>query len=210
MTAAEERAVIDRVQHGDTDAFEALVLDNQKKVYNLALKMTGNENDALDISQEAFIKAYTGIHTFRAESRFSVWLYRMTYNLCIDFLRKKQRVPAASITYIDDDGDYADLEIPDTRYEPGGEAERKELREAVSKGIDALPLHHREIIVMREMTGMSYEEIAVSLGISEGTVKSRLSRARQNLVLLLEKYGTFSQNGRHKTGKEVEAHGSVQ
>ncbi len=207
MTAAEERAVIDRVRRGETEAFEALVLDNQKKVYNLALKMTGNENDALDISQEVFIKAYTGLHNFRAESRFSVWLYRMTYNICVDFIRKKQRTPVSSLTYTDDDGEYMDLEIPDTRYEPAVEAEKRELREALSRGIDELPQHHREIIVMREMTGMSYEEIATTLGISEGTVKSRLSRARQNLVSLLNSYGTFSKSGRHKTGKEVEGHG---
>jgi RNA polymerase sigma-70 factor (ECF subfamily) len=207
MTAAEERAVIERVQSGDADAFETLVLDNQKKVYNLALKMTGNENDALDISQEAFIKAYTGLHGFRLESRFSVWLYRMTYNMCIDFIRKKQRTPAASLTYVDDDGEYADLEIPDARYEPSGEVEKKELREAVSRGIGELPVHHREIIVMRELTGMSYEEIAAALGISEGTVKSRLSRARQSLVSLLVKYGTFSGVSRHKTDKEVKGHG---
>jgi RNA polymerase sigma-70 factor (ECF subfamily) len=207
MTAAEERAIVDRVRNGEAEAFEALVLENQKKVYNLALKMTGNENDALDISQEAFIKAYTGLHGFRAESRFSVWMYRMTYNISIDFLRKKQRVPVSSLTYIDDEGDNTDLEIPDLRYEPALETEKKELREAVARGIDELPNHHREIIVMREMTGMSYEEIAATLGISEGTVKSRLSRARQSLVSHLCRYGTFSHNGRHKTGKEVEGHG---
>jgi RNA polymerase sigma-70 factor (ECF subfamily) len=207
MTATEELAIIEKVRSGDTDAFEALVSENQKKVYNLALKMTGNENDALDISQEAFIKAYTGLRNFRGESRFSVWLYRLTYNLSIDFIRKNQRNQVSSLTYIDDSGDYADYEIPDISYEPESEIEKRELREAISKGIAELPDKHREILVMREITGMSYEDIAVTLGLSEGTVKSRLSRARQGLVVILNKYGTFSQSHRHKSGKEVDPRG---
>lgn len=207
MTALEELALIERVKGGETDAFEALVLDNQKKVYNLALKMTGNENDALDISQEAFIKAYTGLKNFRAESRFSVWLYRLTYNLSIDFIRKNQRTQVSSLTYIDDNGDYADFEIPDISCEPESEIEKRELREAISKGIEELPDKHREILIMREITGMSYDDIALALGLSEGTVKSRISRARAGLVLILNKYGTFSQSNRHKSGKEVDPRG---
>lgn len=207
MTSAEELDIIDRVRRGEVDAFEVLVLDNQKKVYNLALKMTGNESDALDISQEAFIKAYTGLKNFRGESRFSVWLYRLTYNLCIDFIRKNQRTQVTSITYIDDNGEYADYEIPDIQYEPCGAAERRELREAISKGIDELPEKHREILVMREITGMSYEAIAETLGLNEGTVKSRLSRARAGLAVLLNKYGTFSECSRHRSGREVDPRG---
>jgi RNA polymerase sigma-70 factor (ECF subfamily) len=207
MTALEELAVIERVLSGDTDAFETLVLENQKKVYNLALKMTGSENDALDISQEAFIKAYTGLRNFRGESRFSVWLYRLTYNLSIDFIRKNQRNQVSSLTYIDDSGEYADYEIPDISFEPESEIEKKELRQAISNGIDELSDKHREILVMREITGMSYEDIANTLGLSEGTVKSRLSRARQGLVAILNTNGTFSQYHRHKSGKEVDGHG---
>jgi RNA polymerase sigma factor (sigma-70 family) len=207
MTVSEELALIERVRSGETEAFELLVLDNQKKVYNLALKMTGNENDALDISQEAFIKAYTGLKNFRAESRFSVWLYRLTYNLSIDLIRKNQRTQVTALTYIDDNGDYADFEIPDFRYAPESETEKRELREAISKAIDELPDKHREILIMREFSAMSYEDIAVTLGVSDGTVKSRLSRARQGLVQLLNKYGTFSQSNRHKSGKEVDPRG---
>ena len=207
MTASEELAVIESVRGGETDAFEALVLENQKKVYNLALKMTGNENDALDISQEAFIKAFLGLKNFRGESRFSVWLYRLTYNLSIDFIRKKQRNQVSSLTYIDDSGDFTDYEIPDISYEPESEIEKKERREAISKGIGELPEKHREILIMREITGMSYEAIANTLALSEGTVKSRLSRARQGLAVILNKYGTFSHSNRHKSGKGVDPRG---
>lgn len=207
MTPSEERAVIEKVRRGDADAFEALVLDNQKKVYNLALKLTGNENDALDISQEAFLRAYTGLKSFRGESRFSVWLYRLVYNLCIDDSRKKQRAQASSLTYIDEEGECSELEIHDMRYEPAGEAEKRELRQAVSAGVDALPTKYREILVMREITGMSYEDISRTLSISEGTVKSRLSRARQRLALILMRNGTFLCDNRRKNLREVEGHG---
>jgi RNA polymerase sigma-70 factor (ECF subfamily) len=207
MTSAEELLVIERVNGGDTGAFEELVVDNQKKVYNLALKMTGNENDALDISQEAFLKAYTGLKNFRADSRFSVWMYRLTYNLCIDFIRKKQRTPSSSLTYLDDDGEAIELEVPDFRYSPENEAERRELREEIAGGINRLPVKHSQILVMREITGMSYYDIADTLGISEGTVKSRLSRARQGLVNILNKNGTFSTDNRLKSSKEVDPRG---
>ena len=207
MTVSEELSIIQNVLRGDTDAFEALVLENQKKVYNLALKMTGNENDALDIAQEAFLRAYTGLKSFRGDSRFSVWMYRLVYNLCVDFTRKKQRTPASPLTYIDDDGELTDIEVPDTRYAPENVAEKRELREAVTRGIDALPPKHKEILVMREVTGLSYEDIAATLQISEGTVKSRLSRARQNLAALLAQYGTFFTASRHNGMEEVKERG---
>ena len=207
MTVSEELIIIDNVLSGDTDAFEALVLDNQKKVYNLALKMTGNENDALDIAQEAFLRAYTGLKSFRRDSRFSVWLYRLVYNLCVDFTRKRQRTPVSPLTYVDDDGELTDIEVPDMRYAPESLAEKSELREAVSRGIDALPPKHKEILVMREVTGLSYEDIASTLQISEGTVKSRLSRARQNLAASLAQYGTFFSESRHTGMEEVKERG---
>ena len=129
MTTEEELKIIKQVTDGDTDAFEGLVLANQKNVYNLAFKMTGNEEDALDISQDTFIKAFEQLSGFRGESRFSVWLYRLTYNLCVDFLRKRQRTKESPLTYTDDDGDVAELQIPDMRSLPERDALRRELRE---------------------------------------------------------------------------------
>jgi RNA polymerase sigma-70 factor (ECF subfamily) len=207
VTVSEELKIIGDVLNGDTDAFEALVLDNQRKVYHLALKITGNEDDAQDIAQEAFIRAYAGLRSFRGDSRFSVWLYRLVYNLCIDFTRKKQRVTVTSLTAVDEDGEQSDIEIPDLRYAPEGVAEKRELREAVARGIDALPPKHREILVMREVTGLSYEDIGRTLGISEGTVKSRLSRARLRLAALLPQYGTFYAEHRHNGMEEVKERG---
>jgi RNA polymerase sigma-70 factor (ECF subfamily) len=211
MTVDEELNIIQQVLSGNRNAFEELVLANQKKVYNLALKMTGSEEDALDISQEAFFKAYRQLEGFRAESRFSVWLYRLTYNLCIDFLRKKARVTTIPLSYQDDDGDTRDLEIPDIRNLPENNILRQETRKVIAGSIAELDPNHREILVMREITGLSYCEMAETLNLSEGTVKSRLARARKCLVSILVKKGTFPENYRHidhngsyKSAKEVE------
>ena len=198
MNLEEEKAVIQRVVGGDKDAFEDLVLANQKNVYNLALKMTRNEEDALDISQEAFIKAYSQLAGFRGDSKFSVWLYRLTYNLCIDFLRKRPEISTLSLDYEDDGSEVRALEIPDLRNLPEDSVIRGELRETIATGIDELALKHREILVMREFTGMSYDDIAAALKISTGTVKSRLARARLKLLEILEKKGTFPESYRQK------------
>ena len=205
MTVEEELGIIQKVVDGDRNAFEELVLANQRNVYNLALKMTGNEDDALDISQEAFIKAYNQLDGFRGESKFSVWLYRTTYNLCVDFLRKRPRAQVISLsTYQEDDGDVRDLEIPDLRSLPEDSVIRREVRKELAAGIGELGSKHREILVMREVTGMSYSDIADSLSLSEGTVKSRLARARENLAKILMKKGTFPESIRQKDWKEVE------
>ena len=200
---SKELLIIKRVLGGDKDAFEELVLANQKNVYNLALKTLGNEEDALDISQEAFLKAFVQLESFRGESRFSVWLYRLTYNLCVDFLRKKPRVAALSLTLPDDSNDAADFDVPDTRELPEDVLLRGESRDIIASSIEELQHDHREILIMREITSMSYGEIASALNINEGTVKSRLARARQNLVSILIKKGTFPDGYRQKDRKVV-------
>ena len=196
MTPHEETRLIERVKSGDADAFEALVIENQKRVYNLAARITGSQYDALDISQEVFLKAWSGISGFRGESRFSAWLYRMTYNLCIDFLRRQARTRTLPLEYRERDGVIYDLEIPDIRNEPSAVAERRETGRLIESAIDRLPPNMREIIILREVTGMSYGEIAEILQLSDGTVKSRLARARQRLSEILMQNGTFSDHTR--------------
>jgi len=198
MNLEAEQEIIQRVIGGDKNAFEGLVIANQKNVYNLALKMTRNDEDALDISQEAFVKAFRQLANFRGESRFSVWMYRLTYNLCIDFLRKKPKSNIVSLNYEDDDGDSAPVEIPDLRDLPEDNVIRSEMRKNIISGIYELPLKHREVLVMREITGMSYDEIATTLRINSGTVKSRLARARLKLVEILKDKGTFPESFRLK------------
>ena len=207
MTAEDELRIIKKVLKEDKSAFEELVLANQKNVYNLALKLTCNEEDALDISQEAFFKAYIQLKNFRGESRFSVWMYRLTYNLCIDFLRKKPKATVISLTYNDNDDDAGDIEIPDTRELPEDVILSRESRKIIADSIGELGSSHREILIMREITGMSYSDMAITLNVSEGTVKSRLARARKNLAGILIDKGTFPESFRQKEREEAEEHG---
>ena len=203
MTREEEDILVAKIQNGDSSAYEKLVLDNQTRVYNLALRMVGNEEDAFDMSQEAFIKAYNSIALFRGESRFSVWLYRLTTNVCLDFLRSSGRKAHGSLTYISDEDDEKELEIPDERFSPETIVEKKELREAVNRGLMSLSKDYRAILLLREIDGLSYEEIAEALSLEEGTVKSRIFRARKRLCAILTADGNFSLGLTSKKAKEV-------
>ncbi len=191
MTREEELEIILRVRAGDTDAFEALVLEHQNKVYSLALRMVGNEEDARDMAQEAFIRAFNSLASFRGESKFSVWLYRLTSNICIDFLRGRAKRRTVSLNWEDEDGEEGELEIPDERFSPEARLERTELRESVRRGLDSLSPEYREILLLREINGLSYDEISRALNLEEGTVKSRIFRARKKLSEFLIREGNI-------------------
>lgn len=191
MTREEEYAVIRRVCAGDTDAFEALVTAYQKQVYNLALRTVGNEEDAADMTQEAFLRAYRSLGSFRGDSKFSVWLYRLTTNICIDFLRSRGRRPTVSLTAADEDEEPQELDVADDRFDPVQSLERAELRRAVQRGLASLPEDYRRILMLRELSGLSYAEIGQVLRLEEGTVKSRLFRARKKLCDFLRKDGNL-------------------
>lgn len=191
MTREEEYAVIRRVCAGDTDAFEALVTAYQKQVYNLALRTVGNEEDAADMTQEAFLRAYRSLGSFRGDSKFSVWLYRLTTNICIDFLRSRGRRPTVSLTAVDEDEEPQELDVADDRFDPVQSLERAELRRAVQRGLASLPEDYRRILMLRELSGLSYAEIGQVLRLEEGTVKSRLFRARKKLCDFLRKDGNL-------------------
>ena len=190
MTREEESALIARVLAGDPDAFEPLVLEHQTNVYRLALRLLGNEADAADAAQDAFIKAYTSLSSFRGESRFSVWLYRLTNNVCIDMLRRRRdTIPIESGN---DEGEAAELPLPDERWSPEALAERAEDVRAVRSAMAALSPEYREILTLREIGGLSYEELAEALQLEAGTVRSRLNRARKKLADELTRTGNFS------------------
>lgn len=203
MTRSEEMNIIYRVLSGDTNAFEALVIENQRQVYTLALKMTGNEEDAYDISQDAFVKAYRSLPKFRGDSKFSVWLYRLTSNLCLDFLRSRKRRAAFSTSYTNDEDEDRELEIPDERFSPETVLEKNELRISVNAAMAALPEDYRQILILREINGLSYDEIAEVLSLELGTVKSRIFRARKKLCSILMKDGNLSDRFASNTMKEV-------
>ena len=174
MTRQEEAQVIERVLSGDINAYEQLVTQYEKSVYNLALRMTDNPEDAADMAQEAFIKAYNSLSSFRGDSKFSVWLYRIVSNVCLDFLRKQSRRPSVSLSVEDDDGEDVQLDVPDDSMSPELQLERKLTRESVREGLKQLPEDYRQILLLRELQGLSYDEIAETLDIGVGTVKSRI------------------------------------
>ena len=191
MTREEESALVRRIQSGDGDAFAELMGAYQKQVYNLALRTVGNPEDAADMTQEAFLRAYRAIGSFRGESKLSVWLYRLTTNVCIDFLRSKGRKPTVSLTVESEDEEPQELDVADDRFDPEENFQRKELRRAVQRGLASLPEEYRVILILRELNGLSYAEIGETLQLEEGTVKSRLFRARKKLCEFLQRDGNL-------------------
>jgi len=185
VTREEERHIISRVLDGNAAAFEALVLANQRKVYTLCLRMTGNSEDAEDLAQDAFIKAYQNLGNFKGESGFGAWLYRLTSNVCIDHLRREKRREKSSLTYLDNAGTVWEIEVPDERFRPDVAIEQRQVQESIQRGLNTLSPEHRAILILREINGLSYEEIGKVLAISAGTVKSRIARARSALSKFL-------------------------
>lgn len=193
MTEVSEKKIIEKVLGGDANAFEELVLRYEKTVYNLALRMVGDRDDAFDMTQEAFIKAYGSLSSFRGDSKFSVWIYRITTNVCLDFLRSKSRKQQVSLTVSDDDED-AQLDIPDPKADPEQQLIKKISMQSVEEGLKTLPDKQRQILVMRELCGMSYAEIGKALSLEEGTVKSRIFRARKRLCIFLLDSGNIPES----------------
>lgn len=187
-----EQELVERAKKGDESAFEVLVTDNEKRIYNLCRRLTGNPEDAAELTQEAFLNAWRGLGRFQGESSFSTWLYRLASNACIDFLRKEKRRQNLSMTVsLDDEEEARQVELPDERYTPERELERTEVRQAVAAGLERLTPEHRQVLVMREINGLSYAEIGAVLGLEEGTVKSRIARARNALRKVLTERGNF-------------------
>ena len=176
-----DREPVDRARAGDHDAFEQLVQQYERKVYITAHRLMGIDADAMDASQEVFIRVYRFLDTFNAESSFSTWLYRITINVCKDMLRRRAVRAELPLELEDEENGTFVNEISDSTYDPVEIYERAELRQVIRTGIDALPETYKQIILLRDIAGLSYEEIADTLQIEIGTVKSRLSRARERL-----------------------------
>lgn len=186
----QDELLIRRAQSGDEGAFEQLLLAHQKSVYNLCLRMAGSPDDALDLSQEAFIRAWRALGQYQFDAAFSTWLFRLTSNVCIDFLRKQKRQQHMSLTVTDDDEPGEEFTVPDPAPGPEEQAVHNERRQAVARAMAALPEDYRAVMQLRAVEELSYEQIAEILDIKVGTVKSRLARARTQLRKIL-KDGNF-------------------
>ena len=205
MTREQEAQIVQRVLQGDVNAFEKLVLEYEKSVYAITQRMTGNAEDAADMTQETFIKAYNSLSSFRGDSKFSVWLYRIATNVCLDFLRSRSRKPTVSLSVEDDDGEEVELDIADESQSPERLLERGLTRDAVRRGLNARSPEYRQILLLREIQGLSYEEIADVLTLEVGTVKSRIFRARKRLCAFLLADGNipdFAPSGNMKGGEK--------
>ena len=179
-----------RLREGDETAFEEFVTQYERPVYNLALRQLGNPDDAQDAAQEVFLRVYRSVALFRADSRLSTWVYQITVNVCTDMLRKYARHPETSLN--DGEEEDAGRDLPDETYAPEPLYERTALREQVQAALGELSPEHRQIIVLRDITGLRYDEIAGVLQLSGGTVKSRLYRAREKLASILRRMGNNS------------------
>ena len=180
-----EEELIRRAAQGDDGAFEQLVLAHQRQVYNLCLRICCNEADAMDLSQEAFIRAWRGLGQYQFGAELSTWLYRLTRNVCIDFLRAQKRRQTVPLHLNDDEGE-TELPLPDTAEGPEERAVAGERRRALAQAMQALSPEHREILTLRVIEDLPYEQIAQILGVRTGTVKSRLARARISLKNILK------------------------
>lgn len=181
--------MIARAKAGEVQAFETLIADHRAGAYNIAYSLMGNHHDASDAAQEAFVKVYRSLSSFHEDAKFSTWLYRIVTNVCLDEIRRRKRNTVVSLH--GEDNDSPPMEIRDNAPSPQESAEKNELRRAVHDAISRLSDDHKRVIVLRDIKGLSYEEIAQAERCSEGTVKSRLSRARNALKKIL------SQNREH-------------
>jgi RNA polymerase sigma-70 factor (ECF subfamily) len=184
--------LVRRAQEGDKEAFGQLVSRYQRKVFTIALGMVKNPDDAMDIAQDAFIKVHRYIGNFQGSSSFYTWLYRIIVNLCIDHLRR-----SGNQVTMDFDEKIGQLEsgrdgVPTLASGAGGNPSRdlgrKELAQHIRHAVDALPPYHRAVIIMREVEGMSYADMAKTMRVSKGTIMSRLHHARQKLQRSLGEY----------------------
>ncbi len=174
-----DATLVQRVVDGDLNAYNALVMRYQRQVYNLAYRMLNNAEDAGDIVQETFIRAYGALASFRQNASFLTWLYKIASNLCIDFLRSRRSKGALSLDFELEEG--REPAADERTYSPESSAVRGAVGQIVNKAVMNLPEKYRVVVIMRHLQGMSVEEIADQLALPSGTVKTHLFRAREML-----------------------------
>jgi len=180
-----EAELVTRSQQGDTGAYDQLVGAYQHRIFSLAYRITGNREDAWDAAQEAFLKAYRNLRGFHGRAAFSTWLYRIAVNASLDVVRRRPAQPPES------------LDVPLVALDdPADEVLRSDLQQRIHRAIAGLPVEQRLVIVLRDLQGLRYEEIAGALQIPVGTVRSRISRGREMLRVMLADLAPASGEGR--------------
>ncbi len=177
---ADDRQLVERAARGDREAFGALVQRHQDRVFNLSYQIVRNREDALDVAQEAFVKAFASLSSFKGDASFATWVHRIVVNLAIDCLRRRRRGDATSYddrVAVSEEGDVG----PVASENPETALGARQVRSLLSRGLEALPPAHRAVLVLREIEGLSYDEIARAVGCNLGTVMSRLFYARRKL-----------------------------
>lgn len=191
--ATDDLTLVKRVRGGDQRAFKLLVERYQRKVYAVALGMLKDKEEAMDVSQEAFVKVYKYLDHFKGDASFYTWLYRITVNICIDIIRKRAGAGGESVEFDETlpmDVSEANIGALGSRLgtNPQKSALRRELAEKIQEALAAVPEKHRAILLLREVEGMSYEDLSRTLDIPKGTVMSRLFHARAKVQKILSQY----------------------
>ncbi len=202
MSHPEEHSLVQQAMQGDQDAFADLMRQYEKPIYNLCLRMVRKPEDAEELTQTSFFKAWRALPGFQEESGFFTWLYRLTKNTCIDFLRRETRRHNTVQTVSLDADEDAALQLPDLRQLPEERAMQHDRQRALLRALESLAPEHRNILIHRELDGLSYQEIATLCHLELGTVKSRIARARIQLRQLLLHEGNFFS---HDSSDQVKA-----
>jgi RNA polymerase sigma-70 factor (ECF subfamily) len=184
-SSAEDQSLVRAAQRGDMGAFEELVARHRDKIYARAYSMMRNEEEAIDLSQEAWVKGWQRLNQFQGESSFGTWMTRIVINLCLDQLRKHKRQRTESIEELNEESGGVERQMPVVTFNPTAGLERGELRQRIDRALGQLSYEHRTVLVLHEFEELEYKEIAKVMGCSIGTVMSRLFYARRRMAALL-------------------------
>ena len=183
--SASDEVLVRNAQKGDMLAFEELVKRHRDKLYARAFSMVRNEDEAVDLSQEAWVKGWQRLKQFQGEASFLTWMTRIVINLCLDQLRKLQRLRSESIEQMDEETGGVERHMPVVNVNPTEGLERGELRERIDRALNQLSYAHRTVLILHEFEGLEYKEVAKRMECSIGTVMSRLFYARRKMAGLL-------------------------
>jgi RNA polymerase sigma-70 factor (ECF subfamily) len=184
-SSTDDQALVGAARQGDTRAFEELVARHRDKIYARAFSMLRNEQEAIDLSQEAWVKGWQRLNQFQGESSFGTWMTRIVINLCLDELRRQKRQRTDSMEAIEEESGGVERQMPILEVNPTAGLERTELRQRIDRALGQLSHEHRTVLVLHEFEEMEYKQIAKTMECSIGTVMSRLFYARRKLAALL-------------------------